>query len=174
MPLKANHTRVFPNRRFCTADDGQRFAAMAIAAHGAAHAVATCRYGFRFHAVHIGFGGRITNRHGRSIEALGLCEGLFVHVIRSQTSRLPVHEPQSEEALPLPREIGFRNLVVLLAGAVAEARHKKHSLMSAYWSVGCDVRTIMKSLALDDADKRVLWRAAEAEAKRFAREYRRV
>jgi hypothetical protein len=74
----------------------------------------------------------------------------------------------------LLREGGFRQALVLLAGLFATARHKKLGLDAAYRVDGGDnfkaAKRIVEHLACGTDDERALWRAAEAETRRFVRQ----
>jgi hypothetical protein len=145
------------------------------AVHEAAHAVAACRYRRRFHSVHVGMGVPILDRRGRSIEAMGLCDGgsFDDHRLWSHISESPLAGVAS-----LRREEGFRNMVLTLAGPVAEARHKRQSLASIYLGYGRDdfdeAQAVAKFLAFDAADEEALFQAAEVEAKRCVSLYRKA
>jgi hypothetical protein len=142
-----------------------------IAVHEAGHAVATCRYNFGFHAVHVGVLGP-----GR----LGTCESRspfsddlwWLHISNS---------PFVGDSVAPRREAGFRAMIELMAGPIAEARHKRCSLAGLYlavWHTGerdsdyQKVHKIAKYLASDTADEKALFETAEAEAKRCVSRYR--
>jgi hypothetical protein len=133
------------------------------AVHEAAHAVAANRYQFGFLAVHIG--GEAPSR--------GRCE----------TSPFDDHRfwrhisdaPFDSEGAAMRREAGFRELVVRLAGHVAEARHRRCSYLAAALAGGVsdfdEVTEIARFLARDPADQRTLIQAADDEAKLFVRQH---
>jgi hypothetical protein len=72
--------------------------------------------------------------------------------------------PLFQEAMMRQREAGFRHAVVLLVGLLGAEQWNNPSLVSAV--IG-DVQAIVKYLALDAADEKALFQAAEAEARRF-------
>jgi hypothetical protein len=160
-----------PDRRIYTTTGWWR-GAVHTAIHVAAHAVAACRYRDAFHVVHLTVGA--ANRDGCPIEAVGLCETKYPfldHTIWPHISYVGSNDDQATAQ----HESGFRHVVTILAGSIAMARSKRQRLASIYLGGGLadfnDAKLIVKYLALNDADEKVIWHAAEVEAWWFVREH---
>jgi hypothetical protein len=71
------------------------------------------------------------------------------------------------------RDDGFRSIVIRLAGPVAEARHRRCSLVAVALGGGhndyYEADAVVRFLARNPADRNDLIRAAEDEARRFVR-----